>query len=298
MKTHHSTVSFRTVLMIGALLLALAACKKSPETIGNGLISDDNHIGMYHTDALELVCHSYLDSIGTKNVSNGLLGSINDPVFGLSQAGFCTQLRFSAAGQNFGTNPIVDSVVMQLYLSGYYGDTTTWQTVHAYQLTDTLSSDTSYYNYTEVAIDGTDYANGYQFQPHPRTKMHVVGTDTVGQPIIRIPLNNSLGEYLIHLDSTVYKDPALFKAQFHGLCLKCDPAPGNGSICYINLTNNTFTTLQLYYHNAATPEKAMRYDYYITSADTYFNQISHDYTLGDSDFISQVLEGDTLKGQQ
>ena len=298
MKTHHSTVFFRTVLMIGAFILATTACKKSPETIGNGLISDDDHIGMYHTDALELVCHSYLDSIGTKNVSNGLLGSMNDPVFGLSQAGFCTQLRFSAAGQSFGSNPIVDSVVLQLYLSGYYGDTTTWQTVHAYQLTDTLNSDSSYYNYTEVAVGNMDYANGYQFQPRPRTKMHIVGTDTIGQPIIRIPLNNSLGEYLIGLDSTVYKDPALFKEQFHGLCLKCDPAPGTGSISYINLTNNTFTTLQLYYHNAATPEKAMRYDYYITSADTYFNQISHDYTIGDTDFISQVLEGDTTKGQQ
>ena len=56
--------------MIGAFILATTACKKSPETIGNGLISDDDHIGMYYTDALELVCHSFLDSIGTKNVAN------------------------------------------------------------------------------------------------------------------------------------------------------------------------------------------------------------------------------------
>jgi hypothetical protein len=298
MKTRHSTVRIGTALMIALLALATVACRKSPDTIGNGLISDSDYIGIYHTDALELVCHSYLDSIGSKNVSNALLGSMNDPVFGLTQAGFCTQLRFSSAGQKFGTDPIVDSLVLQLYLTGYYGDTTCWQTVHAYLLADTLNADTTYYNYTEVALESTDYAEGFQFQPHPRTKTNVVGGDTISQAIVRIPLNNSLGEMLINLDSTAYREPSIFKHFFHGLCLKCDPPAGNGNVSYFNLTNNTYTVMQLYYHNSATPEKAQRYDYYITSADTYFNQFSHDYTQGAPDFVSQLLDGDTALGQQ
>lgn len=298
MKTRHSTVRLGIALMIAALVIATAACRKSPNTIGNGLLSDSDYIGIYNTDALELVCHSYLDSIGTKNVSNALLGSMNDPVFGLTHAGFCTQLRFSSAGQRFGNNPVVDSVVLQLYLTGYYGDTTVWETVHAYILADTLNTDTTYYNNTEVALESTDYADGFQFQPHPNTKMHIIGTDTVRQPIVRIPLNNSLGEILVNLDSTAYKEPALFKRYFHGLCLKCDDPVGAGNISYFTLTNNTFTVMQLYYHDAATPDKALRYDYYITSADTYFNQFTHDYTQGAPDFISQVLDGDTALGQQ
>ena len=56
--------------------------------------------------------------------------------------------------------------------------------------------------------------------------------------------------------------------------------------------------LQLYYHAAETPEKPLRYDYFVTSSDTYFNQIFHDYTLGDAEFRSQVLDGDTALGQQ
>lgn len=298
MKTPHSTVFVRTVIMIGALALAFAACKKSPETIGNGLISDENYIGIYHTNDIDIVCHSHIDSIGTKNVSNALLGSMNDPIFGLTQAGFCTQFRFSAAGQRFGNNPTVDSIVLQLHLSGYYGDTTTWQTVHAYELADTLNNETNYYNYTEVTLNDFDYTNGYQFRPHPRTKRHIIGNDTVTQPILRIPMSTSLGDLLIGLDSTAYRDPQVFKQHFHGLCLKCDPPVGNGSVSYLNLTNNSFTVLQLYYHNSDNPEKTQRYDYYITSADTYFNQITHDYTQGDPDFINQVLEGDTALGQQ
>ena len=193
---------------------------------------------------------------------------------------------------------MVDSIVLQLYLSGYYGDTTTTQTVHVYELADTLSASSDYYSNTQIALNDVDYANGHSFVMRPHTKLNIVGTDTIAQSIIRIPLSNSLGEYLIHLDSTAYKDPAVFKTHFHGLCLRCDAANGNGSVGYINLTSNTFTLMQLYYHAADTPDKPLRYDYYVTSADTYFNQITHDYTLADGDFRNQLLDGDTTAGQQ
>lgn len=285
-------------MMIGALALAFASCRKSPDTIGNDLLSEEDYIGIYHTDTLTLVCHSFLDSVSTKNVVNGLLGSMNDPVFGLSQAGVCSEFRFSAAGQLFGADPIVDSVVLQLYLTNYYGDTTQWQTVHAYPLMDTLSSQENYYNHTEVEVGSDDYANAYQFRPRPRTKTHVIGDDTIRQSVIRIPLSNSLGEFLINLDSTAYKEPSVFKQHFPGLCLRCDPVDGDGNISYINLTNNSFTGLQVYYHNAATPDNSKRYDYYVTSSDSYFNQIFHNYTIGGDAFVSQVLDGDTALGQQ
>ena len=283
--------------MIGALILTLASCKKSPETIGNNLISDNDYIGIYHTDTVAITCHSYLDSIGTKNVTYALLGSMNDPVFGLTQAGFCTQFHLSAEGQSFGEQPVLDSLVLQLSLSGYYGDTLAMQTVHAYMLTDTLSSQESYYNYTEVPYDVVDQANGFQFRPHPKTRMHIVGNDTINNPIVRIRLSDELGNYLMGLPAEAYSKPDLFKQLFKGLRLQCDPVGGDGNISYFNLTVNTLTQLQLYYHDAATTGNPMRYNYYVTSADTYFNQFEHDYLQGDAAFVSQVMEGDTLLGQ-
>lgn len=299
MKTHHSTAYTLLVALIGTLLLATTACKKSPETIGNGLITDDNVIGIFRTDTLRVVSHSYLDSIGTKNVSYGLLGSMNDPVFGLTQAGFCTQLHLSAAGHSFGNNPIFDSLVLQLSIADYYGDTTSLMTLHAYELTDSISTYDDYYNYSELSInESIDHANGFQFRPHPKTNTVIVGSDTVHHAVVRIPLSSELGNYLINLDSTAYKEPDLFKQYFPGLCLRCEPANGIGSISYIQMTDNTNTLLRLYYHDAASPEKSLRYNFYITSSDNYFNQFSHDYTMGDAAFINQVLEGDTILGQQ
>ena len=283
--------------MIGTLALAFASCKKSPETIGNNLISDNNYIGIYYTDTTEIVCHSYLDSIATSNAASALLGAMKDPVFGATEAGFYTQFRPSVAGQSFGNNPVMDSLVLQLCISGYYGDTMTMQTVHAYALTDSLTVDTTYYSYSSVTTENIDLANSYHFNPHPNTKVHIIGTDTVTQPIIRVPLSQELGNYLMTLDTTAYSRPDLFKQHFKGLYLTCEPVSMNGAISYINLTNNTYTLLQLYYHNAATPEKPMRYNFYVTSSDAYFNYFDHDYTQGSSEFVGQLIDGQEALGQ-
>ena len=295
MKTHHSTALIGLALMIG--MLAFASCKKSPETIGNNLISDDNYIAIYHTDTTEIICHSFLDSVATDNAINALLGAMHDPVFGNTEAGFYTQFRPSVAGQSFGSNPVVDSLVLQLCLIGYYGDTTMMQTAHAYELTDTLSYETTYYNHSTVATGNVDHANGYQFRPHPRTKVHIIGTDTITQPIIRIPLSQELGNYLVNLDTAAYSRPDLFKQYFKGLYVTCAPVGMNGAISSINLTNNTYTLLQLYYHNAATPEKPKRYNFYVTSSDTYFNHFDHDYSQGSPEFVNQLLDDQTALGQ-
>ena len=298
MKTRHSTALTCLALLIGTLLLTLASCRKTPDTIGNNLIGENEYIDIYHTDTVSIVCHSYLDSVNTTNPSSALLGATKDPVFGTSEASFYTQFRFSVAGQSFGNNPVVDSLVLQLCLTGCYGDTMAWQTAHVYELADSLSTSETYYNHSVVATNTIDHANGYQFRPRPHTKATVIGTDTLSQPVIRIPLSLELGNQLMTLDTNVYSLPDLFKAQFPGLYVACSPVSQNGAISSINLTNNEYTLLQLYYHDASSPDKPMRYNYYVTSKDAYFNHIDHDYTQGNADFTSQVLDGQTAMGQQ
>jgi hypothetical protein len=298
MKTHQSTALTCLALMIVSLILAFASCKKSPETIGNNLISENNYIGVYHTDTVEIMCHSYFDSVSTKNTSYALLGSMKDPVFGTSEAGFYSQFRLSLAGQSFGSDPVLDSLVLQLSIANYYGDTNVFQTARVYELTDSLSRETLYYNHSSIEYNPIDHANGFQFRPRPRTAMSIVGTDTIHHAIIRIPLSAALGEYLMNLDSVSYIQPDYFKNSFKGLFVTCDPVSQPGAISSISITDNTNTLLQLYYHSAATPEKPMRYDYYVTSSETYFNHIDHDYTQGSTEFVDQLINGNLETGQQ
>ena len=295
MKTHCHFL-YKT-LIISVLVVLYTACSKTTESIGNGLLSENDHIGAYYIDTLQLNCHSErIDTLHTKGLTTVLLGSMMDPVMGLTDANLFTQLHISSTNHYFGDSPIIDSVVLQLAYAGYYGDTTTIQTVHVYELADTLSGYDNYYQFSEVMTTGFDLANSYQFQPCPRTVHAVVGNDTLSQAVLRIPLDNSFGERLATADSAIFSTPDTFKNYFHGLKISCESVSQNGAICYFSPTSNTVTKLQVYYRE--TPDaNPMRYDFYITSNDTYFNQYLHDYTLGTSEFTQQVLQGDTLLGQ-
>ena len=177
-----------------------------------------------------------------------------------------------------------------------YGDTTTTQTVHVYELADTLSGYDNYYQFSDVEVKGFDLANNFQFQPRPKTTRIVVGNDTLSQAVLRIPLDNSFAEQLATADSAIFSTPDAFKNYFYGLKICCESVSQNGAICYFNPTSNTVTRLQVYYRE--TPDaNPMRYDFYITSDDVYFNQYLHDYTLGSAEFTQQVLQNDTLMGQ-
>lgn len=286
-------------LVFSALAIIGMACSKTTEKIGNGLLPETDLLSAFYTDTIDIVCHSEsIDSMATKGMSTLLLGSMMDPVMGRTNSGFFTQLHLSAPNQHFGDNPVVDSVVLQLAISGYYGDTTTVQTVHVYELADSLSAYQDYYQFSDTDIKPTDLANGYQFTIQPTTTGLVVGNDTLTNAVIRIPLDNSLGEQLVQADTSHYTAADVFKEFFYGLKVCCESVSQDGGICYISPLLNDVTVLQLYYHE--TPEEAngRRYNFYITSADTYYSQYEHDYTLGSSEFTQQVIEHDTALGQQ
>ena len=284
-------------LFAASLLLIAASCSKTTENVGNGLLPEGDHFGVYYTDTLHIECHSQIiDSMATKGMTTALLGSIVDPDLGRTTANLFTQLRLSATNQHFGNNPSIDSVVLQLGVIGYFGDTTTPQTLHVYELADSLRYETEYYQFSDIAAKPVDLANGYTFLPHPKTNS-VVGNDTLSQAVIRIPLDHSLGVLLATADSSVYRSQQAFKNFFPGLKVSCEDATQNGSISYLLPTSNSLTKLELYYHEADN-DIAMRYDYYITTDDCYFNQYLHDYSLGSDNFVQQVVEGDTALGQQ
>jgi hypothetical protein len=283
--------------MIGALAILNFSCNKSPESIGDNLQPESNFIGVYYIDSIEVQSYSVLvDSLSTKNVTYALLGSMKDPVFGQTDAGFYTQFHLSSSTHNFGDAPVFDSLVLQLYQSGYYGDTTTMQTIHVYELEDTLSSQESYYGFTNMPVGVTDYANSYQYYPRPLTSGRIVGTDTIAKPVIRIPLSQELGQKLLSFPSSAYESSEAFKAEFKGLYVTSESVNQNGSISSIALTNNTYSLLQLYYRENPSSEKTLRYDFYVTSSDVYFTHYEHDYETGSDDFRQQVLQGDTALG--
>lgn len=278
--------------LIAACLVIFAACDHETSPIGLGLI---DQVGTEFNDTTTVVAYSLLeDTINTTNLSSNLLGNIHDPVFGDSKASIYSQFALSGSSVNFGANPIIDSVVLTLQLSSYYGDTTSQVGIRVYRLTEALSHDARYYQTSTIGFDPTplNYSlTSYTIRPSTAV---IVDTNTY-TPHIRIRLSQAFGQYLLNNAANMSTN-SNFQQLFKGLCI--DAISHSGSTGYMLITNMTssLSCISLYYHNDSKAQK--KYNFVCNSNCTRFTHFEHNYNQsGNSDFIQQVLSGQQSIGE-
>ena len=183
-----------------------------------------------------------VDSLRSDETSSLLLGHINtDPIFGENIGAFVTQIALSESNIDLGNNPVVDSVVMSYSYSGYYGD---------------LSSITEIaVNYSDLDIykDSVYYSN-YQFSVSPSGSEDLlldftISPDTSTSPILKMTLDNSIGQQILDIGNSGLLDNETFQENF-GLLWFNEYSPTPNSIIYLNPSgsNSNFT---VYYHNSS-----------------------------------------------
>lgn len=288
---HNNLLKVITVLSV----IVLISCNKKPEKIGDNIQPDRNMLSISFSDTSGIVAYSSLeDSIRTDATTNLMVGSIKDPYFGTTIAGFYTQLRLSTTGESFGTNPVADSLVLQIAYNGYYGDTTKAMTFRVYELLEDIYVDSSYYSASFKQTGDIDYA-GYTIEPRPNSAFPFNG-DTL-DPMVRIrlsDLSDGLMQKLISATEADLDSNSSFQSYFKGLYVTADPASTGGSISYFSLTSSN-TKLTLYYSNAE--EDSLSYSFYVTSGDEHYNVFDHqNYQDAEPEFISQVVNKDTAYG--
>lgn len=108
--------TFKALKFAGFLLftvLAIVACDQDFTSIESDVIGLKN----FNTGSYPLPITSYnkkLDSLKINNLSANLLGVFNDPIYGQTTASIITQMTPTQFSPNFGTNPIIDSVVLTI----------------------------------------------------------------------------------------------------------------------------------------------------------------------------------------
>jgi len=238
------------------IILSFTSCKKKETTVGKDAF---DATGLLNSTEVEIPLKAYTieeDSVITKNQLHALLGAYNDPKFGTVDASFYTQISLDNPGStSFGVDPIVDSIVLSLQYTGYYGENSA-QTFEVYELTDELStlSDSVYYSFSTKNINATNlvFPGKETITPQPSVKS-VVGTDTLAAQL-RIPLKNSLATYL--MDGVAlgkYATQDLFHEYFKGIYVKVsnpNPPSGQGAVYYFSLSAIN-SKLTIYYKNDA-----------------------------------------------
>jgi hypothetical protein len=112
----------KTLSALLLLLLFSTACTKNDKGLGQEIIDPNALLNGITTDTFELYTYSIVeDSTETKNASNVLLGSYQDPKFGKVEAAVYTEFRLPGLNPNFGdpTQIVIDSFVLALEYVGY-----------------------------------------------------------------------------------------------------------------------------------------------------------------------------------
>ena len=274
----------RVLTLIFITLIGMLSCRKTPEKIGSDLQPTNSLITVAFSDAHDVVSSTFtVPSLSTKMLGYTFLGNNNDPMFGISNFDFYTQFSLSTESQTWGENAVTDSVVLNLVYNGYYGDTTEYMTVRAYEILDDMYADSTYRSNMVLECDETELAN-HVFSPRPHTIIDTV----LDRGVLRIPINPALGEKFIENESELASD-AKFKEFFKGLHVQCDITNAEAAICFFNLIHS-YTYLRVYYHN---DNDTLHYDFQVTSSDARYNHYYHGFDAA----VNPIQFNDTVNNE-
>lgn len=228
--------------------------------MGGDLIPAVDNVKTFEVNlAAQTAYHPFDDSSKHLITENMALGKITDPVFGTTTA----DMYFNLSSLVYGSSPfinkdsveVIDSVVLSLAYRGAYGDTLSQIGVQVNEIAQNNNfNDTTLYRFDQPGFTTTGSVLGTKTF-NPKTLSDSIpfiraGVTTKVANVLRIRLNNSLGDKLKSFDTTGnggYKNDSLFRAAFRGLVVTATTASGPGALAYFNLVDNNDTRLIVYY---------------------------------------------------
>lgn len=255
--------AFALYLIAGITGFFFSCTKLDTTTLGNDLIPAVDNVSTF-ADTLNVIAtqSDYTDSTLVSLTADHALGNIsNDPLFGTTEAKVFLQLKPGQFPYGFPNRDslfpgCLDSVVLCLKVSAFYGDSTIPQQLVVNDITDTRFRDSV--NTTWPTI----------FQPALGSQLAPVKTLDVRTLADYIPYANHRDsvnyQIRIKLDSATYAarlfgsdslltgignhafySDSIFRREFTGLAVSSLPGTGNGLI-YLNVAD-TNTKLEVHY---------------------------------------------------
>ncbi len=283
-------------------LLLLFSCRKSPHTIGASILPENAQLKIVYGYWDGLYGHSVIvDSVRTDELPRNMLGSMHDSVFGVTTANIAAQITLTSNGVDFGANPQLDSLVLYLRYNGeIYGDSSTVQHLHIYELSDDIYLDSAYHSRSTFQHYDVDYADlSYKPAPHDSVVFGEGDLADTAAPQMVISLSNlspELGQKILNADTTTLDSDSAFREYFKGLYFESEPVVSKGAMFAVNFLASGAhgSQLMLYYHNDEDDSLSYRLSANITTARA--NNYVHNYSSSPADFKQQVLDGDTSLG--
>ncbi len=273
-------------------VVLIVSCNKEPDLIGLDLLPEGDRLNMSFTDTSTIIAFSVReDSLRTDELSNNLLGYLNDPIFGSVQASIYSQYRLPTNNITFGDNPVADSIVFTMVYNGIYGDSLTQHTVRVYELNDSINIDSTYFSHSTVPYLPEQIGEA-TFVPNLREADSIDGAYV--KPHLRITLTPEFANKLMASTAETLSSNSYFLEAFKGLYFTTDAvSAGNpGSIIYFDMLDE-MSRITLHYHN---DKDTTSVKFLINSSCARFNNYNHFGYSSASPELLQQFAGDTTSG--
>lgn len=286
------TLSATFLLMV----LFFSSCNKDGK-LGSDVLDQDDLLNSAQIDTFSLNTFTIVqDSLITDNPAYAMLGSYRDPVFGTVNSSFYTQFQLEGLNPLFGSNIVIDSIMLGLEYVSSYGDLSP-QNLEVFQMTEGIDLESTYYSFSTKAHSSTNLVQpGYEtFTPNPGG-ITVIDNDTVDTQL-RIRLRNSFAQILIDeakSGSSSFSSNENFNNYFKGLYVRVNnpsQVSGKGGVFSFNL-NDPLSKMTIYYTENGVPNKTFDFLINTDCADFTHMEINNSGT-----HVQQVIN-DTISGQQ
>lgn len=260
--------------------------------IGSNVLPASDVINANFQDTSTVRVYTLLkDSDLSLFTSSCMLGSYNDPIFGMEKASFYTQLLTQdVTAHTFPTGTVVDSVILRLpFSTGAYGPyygTLDPQTIEVYQIAsdDSLKINKSYYSNDNIKY--STLIGKQTVTPNPNsgtvTVEYYSGTVWHFDPQISVKLDPKWVQNNIVTPQAASISNQSFIQQIHGIYVTVNnplQLPGQGGIMYIDPLGYG-GGLFVYSHWGTPPAvgDTGSYNFELSNGAIYFSHFDHDYS--------------------
>lgn len=282
---------FSIILVVSGIIIT--GCT-ADDQLGLDIQPPGDELNAVKSDTFSIRTYTRLaDSVRSDETALSIAGYYTDPVFGPLKASFCSQLRLSGTDVDFGTNVVIDSVILHLEYYSIYGNSkqNNRMTFNVRELNNSISLDSTYYTFSPIETGRK--LGSISFIPNNEDSVYLDGK--ILAPQLRIPLDKNFGKRIVEASSMGYlATSTTFEEFFHGFCVIPTSDNPNGSLVSFDVMSAN-SGLTIYYHN---DEDTLSYKFNITQASARYGNFNHfSFAGGQSDLLSQ-LAGDTALGQQ
>ncbi len=304
---------FSAAFLFLGLAFLTVGCEKPEEEIGINLQPDEDILNVAVIDTFSILSYTLEeDSLRSDKLNPALVGAYIDPVFGLAEAKHVTELRLSTSSPDLLPSGNVDDIVVDsiiLALDYQYGlddinhyDGTGAQYFQVFQVLDSLSVDSAYYDVTEVELDPEDLVKEGMNLIKPNFQDSVTVGEVRLAPQLRIPLKESFANQIFEAAVDGPITPEEFVSLVKGISIQVDPNQqnlNNSGIIYFD-TFNEGSSLTMYYRDlSGGPEDVdtLAYTFDIRSNTGKYGHFEQEYTFAERSLFYQT-RGERSFGQK